>query len=330
MAERPITQAILKLVKSGDFTVYFITGHGEKATDQFDDLGLSSIAQVLTEQYDIGVGALNLLEAGEVPEDASALVIAGATSHFEPEEIDTLSAYMDRGGRLMVLADPPTTPGEENALDENDPLTAYLLEAFGAEFLENIVVSQVSYIQAFNPISDRVDGSHPTTQRLQQRPTVFFQARSLQVEAPPPGVLNINLIFTANDDYGETDIDNWLQNVYEYDEAVDTPGPLTMAMAVQRDIGTENEARLVLVGDSEFIVNAVWDLQGNPYFFTDSIDWLIDYTAEITVEAVSDLTQLPVFATVQQQNTIAFVTILVMPFSVLALGVVVWWSRRRR
>ncbi len=198
-------------------------------------------------------------------------------------------------------------------------------------FLENVVVSQVSYIQAFNPISDHIAGSHPATARLQQRPTVFFQARSLQaVETPPSGVLTTDLIFTANEDYGETDIARWLQNEFSNDPETDTQGPLTMAMAVQRDIGAENEARLVLAGDSEFIVNSVWNLQGNPYFFVDSLDWLTEYTAEITIEAVSDLTQLPLFATTQQQDAISLGTIILLPFAVLAIGVVVWWSRRRR
>lgn len=329
-AERQITQAILKLVKAGDFKVYFVIGHGEKSSSGFDELGLSEIKRVLTDQYDIQAGELNLLEVTDVPEDASALVIPGPQSRFLQEEVDRLAAYLDRGGRVMILADPPTKVREENALDAEDPLAVYLRDTFGVRFLDNVVVSSAGYLQAFNPISDRVDGNHPTTQRLGQRPTVFFQVRSIEAPEPPPGVSTTGLIFTANSDYGETNIAAWLNNEYANDPAADTQGPLTLAMAVQRDIDTEREARLVLVGDSEFIVNSVWNLQGNPYFFADSIDWLTEFTAEITVEAVSDLTRLPVFATTQQQDMIAVVTILVMPFAVLAVGVVVWWSRSRQ
>jgi ABC-type uncharacterized transport system involved in gliding motility auxiliary subunit len=333
--ERQITRAILKLTKSGDFKVYFITGHGEYSPSTFDASGLSSVRQMLSDAASIEVDELNLLEVQQVPdaEANSALVIAGARSRFSQAEVDTLASYLESGGRLMILADPPLTLGQENFMDEHDPLATFLWEAYGVRFRRDVVISQSSLMQVFNPVADHVAGSHPTTQRLQQRPTVFFQARTIEAASElPDGVTTTGLIFSAIGDYAETDFEGLLKNPAEFgnDPDVDTQGPLTMAMSVVHEIGEDVQARLVLVGDSEFIVNDVWDLQGNPYFFLDSIDWLTEYSAEITVEAVSDTTQLPVFATTQQQTMISVITIVLMPFSVLAVGLVVWWSRRRR
>ena len=330
--ERQITQAILKLLKSGDFKVYFVTGHGERAVDDGDVGGLSLARQTL-DLNTIAAESLNLLAADEVPADASAVVIAGATRHFAQEEVDILAAYLDDGGRLMILADPPLALERDNFMDDDDPLAAYLSEHFGVRFRNDVVVSQFSFRQVFEPISDRVAGNHPITQGLQQQPVVFFVARTVEaLPEAPEGVFTTNLVFSADGDYAEKDIAGLLQNppVYANDPDVDTQSPLALAASVQRNIGADDEARIVLVGDSDFATNSAWSLQGNQLFFLNSIDWLTEFSAELTVEVVSDLTQLPVFASAQQQNTIALVTILLMPFSVLAVGAVVWWSRRRR
>src|SRR5439155_25365085 len=52
------------------------------------------------------VDTLNLLAAGSIPEDASAVVIAAPKQPFQQPELDAISRYMDARGRLILLVDP--------------------------------------------------------------------------------------------------------------------------------------------------------------------------------------------------------------------------------
>ncbi len=45
---------------------------------------------------------------GEVPADATVLIVAGPTTDLFPAEIDMLKAYLARGGKVFFLLDPPS------------------------------------------------------------------------------------------------------------------------------------------------------------------------------------------------------------------------------
>ena len=48
-------------------------------------------------------------QSTSVPEDASALVIAGPQKELSPGELDVLRDYLERQGRLLLLLDAATT-----------------------------------------------------------------------------------------------------------------------------------------------------------------------------------------------------------------------------
>src|SRR5690606_12223980 len=98
----------------------FVQGHGEKDFASSTRTGYSSVADALgKDNYD--VEALVLPQHQEVPADASVVVIAGPTADYLQPEVDMLSRYLNRGGHLLALLDPPekaeaTMPVLENLL----------------------------------------------------------------------------------------------------------------------------------------------------------------------------------------------------------------------
>ena len=48
-----------------------------------------------------------LAQTGAVPDDATVVVVAGPKTDFLPREIDALKKYLDEGGKLLLLIDPP-------------------------------------------------------------------------------------------------------------------------------------------------------------------------------------------------------------------------------
>src|SRR5207247_8142377 len=83
-----------------------------------DQGDFSGIKQAL-ERDNFSTSTLNLISTRAVPDDAAEVVIGGPTSRLVPEEMDTLKAYLDGGGKLLIMVG----PGSE--ADFNDPLSKY-------------------------------------------------------------------------------------------------------------------------------------------------------------------------------------------------------------
>src|ERR1043166_8838911 len=105
-----LMEAILQVTRPSRKIVYFLTGHGEHDLNNTDrHMGYSTVRTVLrSEVYD--VQPLSLLGESGVPENATVVVIAGPRKDLLPLELLKLSAYVERGGDLLVMMDPQSSP----------------------------------------------------------------------------------------------------------------------------------------------------------------------------------------------------------------------------
>lgn len=110
LSERELTLALSRLLLGGDRVLYATTGHGERSFDGFEGTGYSQINQQL-DAAAFSVQSLNLIEAGSVPADADAVLIASPTAQFSADEITALQDYLDAGGAVMLLTDPSIDTG---------------------------------------------------------------------------------------------------------------------------------------------------------------------------------------------------------------------------
>jgi hypothetical protein len=93
----------------GQRTAYLVVGHGEathRAGDGGDWRKLAQVKKVLQNQS-YRVDDLGLVQglAEQVPADADLVILPGPTEPLSPEEIGSLTRWLDAGGKLMVLVD---------------------------------------------------------------------------------------------------------------------------------------------------------------------------------------------------------------------------------
>ena len=96
--EGAITSAIDYVVSTELPKLYLLEGHGESA--------LPESFQEQLEKENVETENLSLLTVDEVPEDAAALMLYAPASDISKEEARMLESYVQKGGKLLVLAGP--------------------------------------------------------------------------------------------------------------------------------------------------------------------------------------------------------------------------------
>jgi hypothetical protein len=332
--ERDLTQALSRLLLSGRFKVYFETGYTNMDLLNTGQQGITGVLEGL-QQYGVAIGDFDLRAAeanGQgIPDDADTVIITRGDQDLTQGAIDVLNAYLQRGGRLLILSDVVFT---NNPLLEEDGLfNQYLWEHYGIRALDVAVVDAVASGQtqldvgsyAIFPESEvggRLNQDENTT-------TLFSITRGLEIDTTPP-VSNGQIIATSPQSYGETD---WLplatSNSFTYDAAADVNGPFAIvAWANDENTG----ARVILTGDADFITNGqVASPQGNGILFTDAITWLTGYSESVSFTPQAFSSGLPLsFISTQTIDRIALFTQIFMPGAMLLLGLGVWTWRNRR
>jgi ABC-type uncharacterized transport system involved in gliding motility auxiliary subunit len=86
--EEGITNALIHVL-TGQKTIYFTQGHGERDPGSSEDMGYSSAKQQMGNE-NFQVNTVNLAEKNVVPTDCTVLIIAGPQKDFLVQEVDAI------------------------------------------------------------------------------------------------------------------------------------------------------------------------------------------------------------------------------------------------
>ncbi len=322
--EEDLTSALLRVSRDEQKVVYFTTGHKERDPKSFQPTDYGNIGRLL-QKDNYKVELLNLATVTDtIPSDAAAIVVASPRIPFAPEEVDRLAKWLDNGGRLMILADPPT------ATEGEDPMDGFadILKEHGLRLRKDVALDPANsfFGDIASPLVTRFRFSS-ITKDLAGLTTFFPLARTIEQLDPKPEDVTITpLIETSRDSWGETDLANQRAR---YDEGEDVRGPLVLGVMVENQ---EKGSRLVIFGDADFVsnnvLNSVRGAFGNADLFRNSVNWLTEEEALIAIAPKPPDVRTMRPLTPAQQNLVFYGTAVFLPLAILALGGAVWWGRR--
>jgi ABC-type uncharacterized transport system involved in gliding motility auxiliary subunit len=319
-SEQELTNALVRLSNPGQRSVYFLTGHGEYSPDDSGDRSYSSLKTTL-EAKNYTVTTLNLLAERQIPADALALIAAGPTKPLSQDEVSLIDAYLAQGGSLVYLVEPRVVTEFGDTID---PLAQYLSTNWGVDIGENMVIDL-----NYNPPVVALSGSygqHAITEKMYNQATIFPSARSVTVGLPPSDVTVTPLVATSDNSWAETSAEE-LANEVSYTDGVDTPGPIQLASAAEN---TTSQARVVVVGDSDFAGGQYYAQYGNGDFITNIVDWAAQQDSLINLTPKTTTQRLLVSPSQLTMNLLLLGVIIVIPGLVVVAGITVWIQRRRR
>ena len=346
--EQRFVTPLLQVSGSGEKTVFFLTGHGERnSVSPTEENGYLLAAELLrsegygVETLDLQTKTLVPRQTGETEDEPlnenevapTLIVVAGPQKNLLPDEEEVLSQYLKDGGRMLLLLDPETP----------DSFRAFL-EKWGLSLGRGNIIDQEEFIgEERTPFISQYNPDIVLTQALGR--TFFPGVTSITAAEEIPSVQvegqEIPLVqFTV---LAATSGNSWLiedANRTDPDEDIDTRGPLfTVVLAdaygTKGAIGEEipdnredlDKASLVVVGDSDFASNEHFDSAGNGDLFLNSANFLVGDVALINIRP--RLQSRPeLLATPNEFNVIRYTSWFLLPILMAMAGIFVWWTRR--
>jgi hypothetical protein len=339
---RDVAFAIERVLRERTPVVCFVTGHAEpygagghvhlghtetlegaETTLEAPQGGIERL-QMAIEAIGYSDRALPLPAATAIPDDCAVVADVGPRSGYSPDEVRLLQAYLARGGRLLLLYDPefPATP----------ELQALLTQA-GVELGAGIVLDPTNHAGADDEkVVVPYYPPHPITEQVAL--TVLPGPRPIRLLGKVRDLQATALITTSNDSYvraGAASATLASAQAVAPPQAKDEAahGPRTLAVALQGHWpeGDQREFRLVLVGSSTFASNAFFPYASNGELAVSMIRWLAGDTGRPKLKPISY--SLPEVRLTHHEMQATFLVIeILLPLSVILLGVFVW--RRRR
>ena len=317
--EQVFSSAIQSLTQTRTPVVYFLRGHEERDIAKFDNYsGYSKIAK-LVQRDAVDVRPLSLGEAGGVPTDCSALVVAGPAKRLPQAEIDLIRQYLARSGRAMFLLD----AGQDGGLSE-------VLAEWGVKLGDDRVAGMTLtglelFVTQF--------GNHPITRNLRNVACIFYVPRSVEPldaggaeRMDKPRVTP--LAMCSSNGWAEV---NANQRPPKFDKGVDRLGPISVAVAVEKGPAPGmhvelSPTRLVVVGDSDFVSNGAL-AGGNEDFFMNALNWLLERERLMAIAPkVPD--ELRIDMRLEDVRLLFLLVVVGIPAGVALVGYLVWLRRR--
>lgn len=270
--EQTFTNALLRLAASGERWIVFAEGHGERSAHRQGNLDLSQFARSL-QLLGMKVQSLDLNLDTAIPDNTDVLVLTTPKVALSQAALQRILDYLDQGGNLLWLAD----AGEPFGLTK-------IAQALGVVMLPGTILSAASpnvgiRNPAFIVIHD-YDRESAVTRGF-QRPTLFSFVTAMETL---PSAWQPRAIITT-DDKTWTETGPLDKPPLQYDpKSQERRGPLVIALTLTRtpltsDASTTGESslsqqRVVVVGDGDFLSNALLANAGNSDLGLNLIHWL--------------------------------------------------------
>jgi ABC-type uncharacterized transport system involved in gliding motility auxiliary subunit len=325
IGEQSLTNALQRLLRSGERRIAFLGGHGERRIDGEANFDLGQWGKQLREKG-FAFSTLKLGTEAAIPDDTGVLVIAGPQVALLPGEVALLQAYVERGGNLLWFSE----PGEQQGL-------APLADALGLAFLPGTLVDPTGQMLGISNPAIIVVGEyprHPVTEELATL-TLFPEAHAIESRGAS-GWESTALLRSLPRSWSET---GPLEGTIEFDENSDIAGPLTIGMLLTRELdGGEQEGgngapartqRIAVLGDGDFLANSYLGNGANQELGDRLLNWLSHDDSFITI-APRTAPDTRLELTPNLSLLIGFGFLLVIPGLLLGSGITIWLRRRKR
>jgi hypothetical protein len=321
--EQAFSTALQGVVQETSPVVYFLTGHGERDIENFDQrTGYSGIRQMI-ERDNVDVRPLELSIDKQVPADCAVLIVAGAAQSMSETEVNMIAAWLRLSGRLLVLTDAGRSSGMEP-----------MLRDWGVKVDNRLVIDAEKTLTGLD-VAFYPNANHPSTKALGKVRAFFHRPCMVEPDTASTSTADRPQVTPLAVSSGKS----WLESrpnesPAKFDaDTGDRIGPISMAVAVEKGATSGlldlqiRPSRIIVFGDSGFASNGGLT-GGDASLFMSTLNWLIDreQLMEIAPRPVND-TRLKLTRT--DTRILFWSTVWGIPSVAAFIGFILWLCRRK-
>ncbi len=322
--EMLFTSAMMNLVEARASVVYFTQGHGEHDIESQDLDGYASVKQALSER-NMEVRRLILREEGKVPEDAAAIVVAGARMEWTPEEINLLEQYIRKGGRALIAFN-------FKSFGVLTGLEAWL-SSWRIRVGQNVVDDVTKYSGSELLVGKLVP--HPVMNPLlgTRTPLVLPLPRSISPINRPLEDYDLDVTSLAQTTTNGVAKSGFANGTFFHNPRIDARGSIPLMTALQASPSEKSglnqpASRMVVLGDSQFCSNIHLRKGGNRDFVSLAMNWLLERDTLLGGIGPRPLTEFRMDIPKASLKWLQWVMLCAVPLAVFGCGFLVWLKRR--
>ncbi len=324
VTEEGITGAFLKDLK-GVRKVCVVSGSQEHSLDETGSNGLSQF-KTLLDRDNYQSQAVTLIDKTAVPSECNVLLVAGPQNEYTPNEVTAIKDYVENGGRVMFLLDPPLDFGHEH-IAQNAGLKN-LLQSWGVTLENDLVLEEnpMGQLFGFGPEIPLVSsyGTQPIVSDLKNSFTGFPVARSMQIKSTDKSAVE-QLFSTSNRAIATT---NLTTNEVNPNAPSNKKGPFILGAAGSYNTGKANsQGRFVVIGSSGFLDNAMIGFQANRDLALNAVNWLSSDEDLISIRP-KEAEDRRLNVNQRQMNVFAYTDLIAIPLIIIIAGVAIFLKRR--
>ncbi len=328
VSEQKITNAIVGITIEDEPKIYFLTGHNE--------YGLNTNLTVLNAylQNEVNkVETLDLLVKNEVPQDADVLVIASPTKDFVDGEVEKITTYINKGGKILWLNDQDFSTQER-------PNIQKILDLYGVKLDKGIVLEQDDskmIAETPNFIIPNITSTKATKDIATDGGVLLINSGKITLaddeKLEELKVTNETILTTSEKSLFRVNVANTSTSKIDTDQE----GSFTIASKLTKQINDDTSSSMYIVANNLFATDypiATGSSQVPAIYFYNNKDFTLNMISDLTNRedtiTIRKDTGTITYTATAQQNTIIKSIIFTMPAVIIIVGVVVWILRRRR
>ncbi len=362
--EYDMTGAIKKLSQGSLPKIGWLTGHGEQ------ELGNEGVARATGEiQKNYELVALDLSAESQIPNDINTILLAGATEHFDDQDLYKLDQYLLRGGRLGIFLNTKVVDMQNQyfPVQENGSNIFKFLEHYGIKYGHQLLMDKQSYqVQAmqnlgflqipvavdypYAPRITQLDEESPIVNRLNE--LGFFFVNEISSTADSASVNFTPLMYTSDmTGYAVPDQRTRSINIsagqqvpdYIYREgskiiSATLEGEYNSYYGANRPdsisypeahLGTSQRATSLVVVGNATFTTQQFMVPSSLTFLLNAVDWLHDRNGLISIRSKNIQPSQLDDMSGATRQSLKWINILLAPILITLLGIVRWYIRNK-
>lgn len=322
--EQDMTNLLVRLSRTNTKPVMFLDGHGERHLQGVKNHDLGEFGKQL-EAKGFKFANPDLTIAQAVPQNGAMLVVASPQVDISEVEAKKIKAYIEAGGNMLWLLD-----------DNNFHGLKSVAEYLGLTVSQGIAVdmSAAQYGADAKIAFASAYGDHAITRNFQLR-TLFPEAREVDAKASYELGWKVGrLVDVAPNGWLESEaIETGVKNQkVKFDVEEDKRGPINIGVALERTYGKKGQ-RIVVMGNANFLSNTFITNGGNLDFGINIVNWLAGDDDLITIQPMPLKDANVTIPATDTGRAVAWTVFhgfqFFIPIGVFAVGVLLWWLRRK-